>query len=61
LLVVGSVAQLIRLIFSLACIIKIQQFLNHKTASVGLDPQQVHDTSLLSLPLDHLLVVDCLT
>jgi hypothetical protein len=61
LLVVGSLAQLIRLIFSLACIIKIQQFLNHKTASVGLDPQQVHDTSLLSLPLDHLLVVDCLT
>jgi hypothetical protein len=61
LLVVGSLAQLIRPIFSLACIIKIQQFLNHKTASVGLEPQLVHDTSLLYLPLDHLLVVDRLT
>jgi hypothetical protein len=57
LLVVESLAQLIHLIFSLACIIKIQQFLNHNMASVGLEPQLVHDTSLLSLPLDHLLVV----
>jgi hypothetical protein len=58
LLVVGSLAQFIHLIFPLAnCTIKIQQFLNHKTASIGLEPHLVNDTSLLSLPLDHLLVV----
>jgi hypothetical protein len=60
LLVVGSLAQLIHLIFLSACIIKIQQFLNHKTTSVGLEPQLVHDTNMLSLPLDHLLVVGSL-
>ena len=45
LLVVGSVAQLINLIFFLACIIKIQPFLKHKTASVRLEPQLAHDTA----------------
>ena len=48
---------LFTLFFPLACTIKIQQFLNHKMASVGLEPHLVNDTSLLSLPLDHLLVV----
>jgi hypothetical protein len=60
LLVVGSLAQFIHLIFSSSLYIKIQQFLNHKTASVGLEPHLVDDTSLLSLPLDHLLVVGSL-
>ena len=58
LLVVERLAQLIHLnIFSLACVIKTQQLLKHKTGSVRLEPQLVRDTSLLSLPLDHLLVV----
>jgi hypothetical protein len=58
LLVVEWLAQLIHLnIFSLACVIKTQQLLNYKTGSVRLEPQLVRDTSLLSLPLDHLLVV----
>ena len=57
LLVVGRLAQLIHLIFSLACITKTQQLLNYKMASVRLKPQLVRDTSRLSLPLDHLLVV----
>ena len=60
LLVVGSQAKLIRVIFSLACIIKIEQFLNHKMASVGLEPHLVHETNLLSLPLNHLVVVGSL-
>ena len=43
--------------FSLACIINIRHIPSHKTASVGLEPHLVHVTSLLSLPLDYLLVV----
>jgi hypothetical protein len=39
LLVVGGLVQLIRLIFSQDCIIKTQQLLNYKMASVGLEPQ----------------------
>jgi hypothetical protein len=58
LLVVGRLAQIIHLnIFSLACVIKTQQLLKHKTGYVRLEPQVVRDTSRLSLPLDHLLVV----
>jgi hypothetical protein len=60
LLVVGSLPQFIHLIFSSSLYIKIQPFLNHKMASVGLEPHLVNDTSLLSLPLDHLLLVGSL-
>jgi hypothetical protein len=42
--------------FSLACIINNRHISSHKMASVGFDPHLVHDTSLLSLPLDHMLV-----
>jgi hypothetical protein len=45
LFVVGSLAQLIHLIFFLACIIKIQPLLNQKTTFVGLAPQLVYDTT----------------
>ena len=56
--VVGSLPELIHLnLFSVACVIKTQPFLNHKMTSLGLEPQLAHDKSLLSLPLDHLLVV----
>ena len=59
--VVGSLPELIHLnLFSVACVIKTQPFLNHKMTSLGLEPQLVHDTSRLSLPLDHLLVVGSL-
>jgi hypothetical protein len=62
LLVVGSLPQLIYLnLFSLACVINIRHISSHKMASVGLEPHLVHETSLLSLPLDHLLVVGSLT
>ena len=58
LLAVGSLAQLIHLnVFSLAYVINIRHNLSHKMASVGLEPYLVHITSLLSLPLDHLLAV----
>ena len=56
--VVGSLPELIHLnLFSVACVIKTQPFLNHKMTCLGLEPQLAHDKSLLSLPLDHLLVV----
>jgi hypothetical protein len=62
LLVVESLPKLIHLnIFSLACIINIRHISSHKMAYVGLEPHLAHDRSLLSLPLDHLLVVGSLT
>jgi hypothetical protein len=44
--------------FSLACIINIRHISSHKMASVGLEPHLAHDRSLLSLPLDHLLLLE---
>ena len=58
LLVVGRRAQLIYLnMFSLACVINNRHISSHKMASVGLEPPLAQDTSLLSLPLNHLVVV----
>jgi hypothetical protein len=57
LLIVGSRTHLFTLLFSLACIINKRHIPSHKMASVGLEPHQVHHTSMLSLPLAHLVVV----
>ena len=60
-LVVAHLAQLIHLnLFFLASVINMRHISSHKMSSVGLELHLVHDTSLLSLPLDHLPVFGCL-